>query len=168
MCSWHRQAFVGYVQPSVDRTTSPLHGPNWRTLRRKTESAQAAEHFAGSLQKPSLFSLKANYSRVLQPDDTPKIVATRMPAMAMRSVLTIPTQRARPPVSGSVSIPDERSIPGLTDKVIVGRHVRGSQVVSCLVRKKPESSKGQKKRHDLDDPLDHRDVPVKGRTFMMN
>ena len=46
------------------------------------------------------------------PTSTPSTVATRIPPMESRSVLTIPTHRARPPVSGSVSMPELTLLPG--------------------------------------------------------
>ena len=43
--------------------------------------------------------------RRARPTITPRIVAKKMPAMDRRRVLTMAAQRARPPVSGWVSIP---------------------------------------------------------------
>ena len=46
------------------------------------------------------------------PTSTPSMVATMIPPIESRIVLTMPTHRARPLVSGWVSMPEPRSTAG--------------------------------------------------------
>ena len=62
---------------------------------------------------PTFFTSQLFESRA-KPTNNPRRVAKKIPATANRIVLTIPTQSARPPVAGLVSIPSERFIPGST------------------------------------------------------
>ena len=50
------------------------------------------------------------------PTSTPRIVASAMPAIARRIVLTMPAHSARPLVSGLVSMPEPRSLPSAVPK----------------------------------------------------
>ena len=50
------------------------------------------------------------------PIKVPRTVASAMPAIAIRMVLTMPTQSARPLVAGSVSIPSPRAMSGSTSR----------------------------------------------------
>ena len=71
------------------------------------------------------------------PTTTPSAVAAMIPPMASRMVLTMPTHRARPPVSGLVSIPSDRSMPGSTPKKSnpVGMFLASSSCPARVVRK---------------------------------
>ena len=121
----------GIDRPLLETCTQPLMGP-WlsspvtgSTLRPKSPSWPRVKNSkkiwtsSGILRMYSMKALATLATIQLLdsreiPISTPRIVASAIPATESRIVLTMPTQRARPPVSGALSMPSPMLKSGLT------------------------------------------------------